>query len=525
MNTPLTNASLPRLQKLLENPFANTGLCLLAGALASLSMAPTSLSFTLFIGLPVLYFAQYYARTKRTAFCAGWFFGFGYFVLSLSWIANALLVEDNPYAWAWPLAVAGLPAALAFFPAFACLTAKKFMRLDHISGWLGFAASLAVFEWLRGHLFTGFPWNLFGYTWAEMLPMIQILRLSDVYLLTLLTIIWAMTPALPILSKPSHRLIAVTVSFVTILGTYVYGVASIKPSEADQSNHFVRVVQPNIPQHEKWERGKMLANFEKHLQLTAQQPVPQGPTIVVWPETAMSFRFKENEQSFQMLVDALGQLPQGSSLLAGYLRHDQSSGQYFNSLIEIDQAGNITNTYDKHHLVPFGEYIPFQKWIPLKPIVQFQGFGRGDGPATQISQQGVKYSPLVCYEILFPGRVASETTQPELLINVTNDGWYGDSAGPYQHFIKATYRAVETGAPVVRAANTGISGIIDPFGRTIDSRGLFTENIIDAKIPMVTNTKALSPILQHSLFIIVSLFLLGLALLSSYVIGLNTSKD
>ena len=223
-----------------------------------------------------------------------------------------------------------------------------------------------------------------------------------------------------------------------------------------------------------------------------------------------------------MLVDSLNQLSAGSSLLVGYLRYDEDTENYYNALVEIDQTGAIKNIYDKHHLVPFGEYIPFQEWIPLKPVVQFQGFGHGEGPVTQTSRQDIKYSPLVCYEILFPGNVIDEADRPDILVNVTNDAWYGESAGPYQHYIKAVYRAVETGLPVIRSANTGISGIIDPRGATNLSTSLFTEKIIDARMPSGINAYYLSEKMRAALFLVLSLSFL----FSALIVGrLNTNED
>ncbi len=514
MNEPLpsdTRAALS-LNTMLEKSWLNVALSFAAGALASLAMPPAPQWAVLFVSLPILYGAIFKAKNKRVAFFSGWLFGFGYFVFSLSWIANALLVEGNPYAWAWPLAACGLPALLAFFPAFACLLAKRFMQLDQIYGWFGFIAAFCTFEWLRGHIFTGFPWNLFGYTWVDILPMIQVLYLSDVYMLTLLTTVWACVPALFFVKNVSQKVIGGLVSIVSLFCVFVYGqsVLSANPPEGTALN--LRVVQPNIAQHEKWDRRKLFSNFEKHLQLSLQEPMPKEPVLVIWPETAVSFHLLKTHPAQIALKDMLARLPVGSSLMTGYLRFDKESQQYFNSVVEFNRMGEIVNTYDKHHLVPFGEYIPFQEWIPLKPVAQFTGMGFGEGPRTLNSVQNAKISPLICYEIIFPGKLSNPEHKAGLIVNVTNDAWYGISAGPHQHLAKAIYRAVETGTPVARSANTGISTIVDPYGRQAAAKYLFTEDVINAKMPSVRATTITQHWFKHNFYIIIVLLFFSLGL-------------
>lgn len=525
MNAPL--------QKETQNSFSFTTLCertlfnlmlsFGAGALAAFAMPPSGFWFTLFISLPILYCAVLCAKNKKVAFFSGWLFGFGYFVISLSWIANALLVDGNPYLWAWPLAAAGLPALLSFFPALACLVAKRFMRLDHLSGWFGFIAVLTIFEWLRGHVFTGFPWNLYGYAWADHLPMIQSLYLSDVYMLTLLTMIWAFTPALLLLNSRTHQFVGLSVALLTLLSNLAYGYVSLNAAPSVTTSDLnIRVVQPNIPQSDKWDRSKTFGHFTKHLELSLQGNTPDGPVIVVWPETAVSFSLLQTPPAQIAMRDMLARLPVGSSLLTGYLRRDTEQKAYFNSLVEIDRSGAVKNVYDKHHLVPFGEYIPFQQWIPLKPIVQFQGFGRGAGPTTLVSQQGIKFSPLVCYEIIFPGKSVKNSSPADFIVNVTNDAWYGESAGPYQHLTISLYRAVENGIPVIRSANTGISAVIDPYGKTTVTGSLFTEDTINAKMPLKRRDFLMPRIFKNGILLFLVFSFFSCALTVKYF---NTNED
>ncbi|MCB9984019.1 MAG: apolipoprotein N-acyltransferase [Rhodospirillales bacterium] len=453
------------------------------GALASLSMAPLNGWPVLFVALPLLYAALVYSPSGKRAFALGWLFGFGYFAFSLSWIGNALLVEGNPYKWAWPLAVSGLPALLAFFPAFAALTSHKLFNLRSVSGWLGFVSMTCGFEWLRGHVFTGFPWNLFGYTWADHLPVLQILWLSDVYMLTWLTVLWASAPGVVILLPATQRAWPIVIALISFAGCYGYGLAVLPDTPDFNKDVRVRIVQPNIDQAEKWQPDKMAAHFRKHLQLSENTDDYDLPTIIVWPETAVSYRLLDAPQAMEDLKATLSSQPDDSVLLTGFLRFDANNESYGNSLVMIKLDGSVSNVYDKHHLVPFGEYIPFQKWIPLAPVVQFKGFEAGPGVQTFKAPGGALYSPLICYEIIFPGRSVAAGTRPDFIVNVTNDAWYGNSAGPHQHLTQALFRAIESGVPVIRSANTGFSAIISPYGYFIHKTELFKTQRFDSALP------------------------------------------
>lgn len=496
--------------RLLSRRLYSAVFCLTAGALAALSMAPLNAWPVLFISLPVLYASIVFARGMWSALLFGWLFGFGYFVCSLSWIGNALLVEGNPYQWAWPLAVSGLPALLAFFPALAMLLAYKFMNLRSLTGWLGFVSLYCGFEWLRGHLFTGFPWNLFGYTWADHLPVLQILWLSDVYTLTWLTLLWASAMAGAVFITGPRRRWPLVLAGMSFVGCYVYGMSVLPQNVPMRDDVRVRIVQPNIDQAEKWQPGKLAEHFQTHLELSKATETTSGPTIIVWPETAVSYRILETPQAMEDLRRVLAAQPENSVLLTGFLRRDYNDDSYANSLIMIDRQGAVSNIYDKHHLVPFGEYIPFQKWIPLAPVVQFKGFQVGAGLHSFDTPSGLRYSPLICYEIIFPGRSIAPGTSPDFIVNVTNDAWYGDSAGPHQHLTQALFRAIETGVPVMRSANTGISAVISPYGHIIERTQLFDRLRIETYVPEQRSAKFFAFHDRSPLSLVILLFFTGL---------------
>lgn len=461
-------------------------LCFGAGALSSFAMSPFNAWAVLFFTLGAFYALLAQTDSNKQAFFLGWAFGFGYFLFGLSWIGNALLVEGNDFAWAWPLAVSGLPFLLAFFYGAASFVAAKFSDLKTIFGYFFFAAAFIFFEFLRGHIFTGFPWNLFGYSWVNTLPVIQITALGSIYTLTWLSIIWFSIGGFLYVYKSAFRAklfltLILTTSFVSV---YAYGavrISSYVPQYYESS--VIKIIQPNIAQHEKWDRSKMNENFFKLLRLSYPDTLSQQPVLIVWPETALSYIYTQDDTSMSLITQMLKSYDAGAHLITGMLRKNTEGG-FSNSIVMIDHEGVINNVYDKHHLVPFGEYIPFQSLIPLKPVVEFSGFKTGAGPTKMHTLHGLSYSPLVCYEAIFPGKAVEDgKDRPDFILNTTNDAWYGDSAGPYQHLTQTIFRAVEEGVPLVRSANTGISAMVSPTGEILHKDALFEVNNEALKLP------------------------------------------
>lgn len=454
-------------------------LCLLAGIVMVPAMAPWNLWPFLFIGFSVFYVLLSKTERPRDAFIGGWLFGFGYFAAGLWWIANALLVPGNAFSWVWPLAIAGLPALLSFFSAFACLAVVRLSKLTHYSGFYFFIAAFSASEWLRGHVLTGYPWNSYGYAWGGWLPMAQSAAFGGLYFLTLLTVFWSVLPGFLFVSKNRNKIkyaLAVSAVIAAIVN-YAFGVHRLgHPSPEPTQNIYVHVVQPNIPQEDKWDGTKAGTNLSQHLSLSFphENETAETTTLIVWPETALSWNALEHENAVAAIKNVLGAYKGKVYLATGILRYEhgpdggEEGEKYFNSLAVFDAGLNMAAVYDKFHLVPFGEFIPLQKYMPFGPFVQFTGFATGPGPQTLTPQGLPPFSPLVCYEIIFPGAVIDKASiRPHFIVNVTNDAWYGDSPGPRQHFMQARFRAIEEGVPVIRSANTGVSGIIDAYGRTV----------------------------------------------------------
>lgn len=460
-----------------------------AGTLAAAAMPPVGAIPALF-AVAVLAWAVRVAGTGRGAAAAGWLWGFGFHVAGLYWIANALLVDGARHGWLVPFAVAGLPALLALFTAAAAWAARRLAR-DGIAGWLALVGCLAAAEWLRGHILTGFPWNLPAYVWDPLPAMQQPAALVGAYGLSLVTLLIAAAPALWLDPAAGRRgrLVATAACVVLVAGLGLWGWSRIPAGPAATVDGVVlRVVQGNVAQRDKWNPTLKPRHVLRYLSLSAAGAPPTVradgiaagavPTLVVWPETAFAYLIDQDSP----LTGLAAAVPPGGTLVFGAVRGD-SGGRVFNSVLALAADATIRWSYDKAHLVPFGEYVPLRHVLPIEPIVQgSRDFTPGPGPATLPVAGAPPVSPLVCYEAIFPGAVTAGE-RPGWLLNLTNDAWYGRSSGPYQHLAITRLRAVEEGLAMVRAANTGISSVADPYGRTLASLGLGKTGSLDAPLP------------------------------------------
>lgn len=476
--------------------FMKNVIILFAGAISSLSMAPTNFWPILFLTLSYLYIRVISAKTPFSAAIAGFLFSLGYFGLSLYWVGNALLIKDNPYYWAWPLAVSGLPVLLSLFTLTGCYIYKLlFKNMNNVMSYIAFVTCLFLSEYARGHLLTGFPWNLYGYTWIDVLPIAQIASLSTIYLLTLTTMFWACAPGFLLISeyKKNSKIVISIILSASIIISYMYGINRIHNNPTQFYDKYnVVIVQPNIEQSEKWKPENRAKNFRKQINLsyyknetTKAELSPQADIVhyIVWPETSVSQDVINTPWVRNTIRNMLNSYPGKSYLITGALLHDQINKHYYNSIIIFNNNAEIITTYNKHHLVPFGEYMPFDDVLKISPIVGFSGFKSGSGQETLKTPEGLKFLPYICYEIIFPDNKDNSTSPPDVLLNATNDGWYGDSSGPYQHLTQAKFRAIETGAPLLRSANTGISAIVSPLGNNLIPEVLLNENVYTYKLP------------------------------------------
>jgi apolipoprotein N-acyltransferase len=365
------------------------------------------------------------------------------------------------------------------------------------------AIGLTVSEWLRGHLLTGFPWNTFGYALTSPLPLAQGAALMGIWGLTFLAVVIYGSPAaLADEHKGAARPWLLPASCAVLLaGLALYGTLRLRANPTAYVDGVrLRIMQPNLQQDEKFNYSQKQQVMERYLALSDRASGPRSTGIrdvthLIWPESAFPF-FLTRDAGALAQIAAL--LPPGTVLITGAVRApegvpDAAVTRAYNSVYVIDHDGSILSVYDKVHLVPFGEYLPFQDFLEqlgLQQITKMRGgFIPGDRRRTLKVPRAPDVLPLVCYEIIFPEAIP-RSERPGWIVNLTNDGWFGASAGPYQHFQQARIRAIEQGLPLVRAANTGISAVVDPFGRTIDSLPLGTEGVLDARLPRAT---ALTP--------------------------------
>ena len=463
------------------------GLAFLLGALATLAQPPVGAMPALLLAVPGLLWLLDGVGTRRSAFALGWWFGFGFFVIGLYWISFALLVDIASFWWLMPVAVCGLPAVLALFTGFVTQAvwmagAKGLPRV------VAFALAWTIAEWLRGHLFTGFPWLLVGYGWVPWTPVLQTAAFTGIYGLSLLTLLVAGLPALlgeP--AQPRRRALAMLAGGLGLIGALgIAGAVRLDNSDTRMvEGVLLRLVQANVAQSMKWEPREREGNFQRHLALSLS-PSEKRPTAVIWPETAITF-FLAQDARHRFAVAAA--VPPGGLILTGAPRATLAEDQtvrFWNSLLAIDGSAAFAGSYDKAHLVPFGEYMPGRAWLPSwVGTIASRGsdFSAGPGPRTLRLPGLPPVSPLICYEVIFPGAVTDPADRPQWLLNLTNDGWYGLSAGPHQHFAISQTRAVEEGLPLVRVANTGISGVVDAYGRVTAKLGLGEAGFIDAGLP------------------------------------------
>ena len=471
-----------------------------AGALSALAMAPFNAWPVLFLTFPTLVWLVDGAGIGRwggliVAATTGWWFGFGYFLAGLYWIGFAFLVDAPTFGWLLPIAVIGLPAVLAIYTGLGVALARLLWTRGALRI-LSLGAALTVAEWLRGHLLTGFPWNAFGYALTSPLQLAQAASLIGLWGLTFVAVVVFASPA-TLTDDPSETRwprLPLILSIVLLVGLGSYGAARLRhtPMRLVEGVH-LRIMQPNLQQDIRFNYAAKQEVISRYLALSDRAAGPQSKgardvTHLVWPESPFPF-FLTHE------ADALAQitnfLPQGTVLITGAMRlsdpdHPADSGAY-NSIYVIDHNGTIAAIYDKVHLVPFGEYLPFEQFLEALGLQELTkqrgGFLSGDRHRL-IAVPGAPIAlPLICYEIIFPGEVVPPGIRPGWIVNVTNDGWFGISTGPYQHFQQARLTAIEEGLPLVRAANTGISAVIDPLGRIVASLPLGREGVLDAPLP------------------------------------------
>jgi apolipoprotein N-acyltransferase len=495
--------------------------CFSLGALSALALPPfhiVPLLVPAFVGLLwLLEGADMVPGRRRLGLWVGIWFGFGHFIVGVHWIAEPLLVDPARTAWLIPFALPGLAAALALFPALVCGALMLLpVRAAPVARVFALASLWMVAEFARGFVFTGFPWNLMGYVWAGAPSMMQVTALVGVLGLGGLTILAAGMPAILAAKGPSLMRrwgLTVAVTIVLPLALWTGGQARLAGAgETLVPDVRLRLVQANIAQRDKWDQNLRAAHLERHLALS-RTPAETAPTHVIWPETAVPFLLANDVLA---RIQSAAAAPPGGALITGSVRRafHNNTQQLRNALLVIDDTADVQRVYDKSHLVPFGEYVPLRGVLPIDKLVPGQGdFVAGAGRRIFEIPGLPAVSPLICYEAIFSGRVTPHGERPGWLLNLTNDAWFGTFAGPQQHFAIASTRAVEEGLPLVRAANTGISAVVDPYGRVIARLGIGEQGVLDSGLPVALSPTPfarwgeLIPMILAALFLVLALAL------------------
>jgi apolipoprotein N-acyltransferase len=446
---------------------------LLAGGLSVLALPPVHLIPVLLLTVPCLLCLIQGARRPAAAARRGWWFGFGLYGAGLYWVTEAILFEAARFWWLVPFAVPALAAVLALFTAAATAVARRAPP-----GWpmaLTLAGAWVLTDLARQFVATGFPWNPLGSVWelsghaGDVL--IQPASLIGVHGMTFVTVLLAATPVL----GWRWRLAG-----VGLLSLWCgFGILRLQQKPPPAPGVTVLLIQGNVAQGQKWDATLLFGIFQHYLSLTREALAAAGdnPAVVVWPETASPALLQTDAAARDLIAQALGD----HQALIGAVRFD-AARRPRNSLFALGAGGVIEGIYDKWHLVPFGEYQP--DWLPLGiQVVPGGGFARGPGPRTLHLPGLPPVGALICYEAIFPNQVIDESDRPAWMINVTNDAWFGNSAGPRQHLAAARLRAVEEGLPLLRAANTGISAAFDARGHELARLGMRQTGFVAVPLP------------------------------------------
>jgi apolipoprotein N-acyltransferase len=490
---------------ILASGWRRRAIAFLSGAIGAFALPPFGLVALMAIPMSVAVWlidgslagagrAAVLARVSA-AFRAGWWLGFGYFVVGLWWVGAACLVDGDKFVWALPFGVLVLPAALAVFPALGFALAAI---LWSPGPWRVFALAfgLGLSEWARGLFFTGFPWNDLGMTLGANLTLAQIASVVGLHGLAFIAVAVFAAPATLWPAAGRGLRMAPTVAAVfALLAIAALGADRLTaPASATVPGVRLRLVQPDIAQGVSFAPENKDAIVRRYLELSDRDggldPRPGGVTHLIWPESAFPFILSRDPKALGDIASLLG--PK-AILITGAARVDMRTGadpSYYNSLEIVGRDGLLGERYDKQHLVPFGEYLPFEAILDKTGITQFVqtpgGFTAGTGRRVLRAPGLPTATPLICYEAIFPveiGDAFSHAERPGWLLNVTDDAWFGMTPGPYQHYAQARLRAIEMGLPLVRVANSGVSAVVDGFGREIAAAPLGVETVLDAGLP------------------------------------------
>jgi apolipoprotein N-acyltransferase len=460
---------------------------------------PFNLTFINFFTFPAFYLLLIYIKKKsksvyrkkpyyKNLFFTGFSFGFGFYLSGIFWISYSLTFDDS-FKFLIPFVLLLIPLFLALFSGLTTLLIGRFLN-NNLSSLLLFSGSLAVSDYIRAKVLTGFPWNLWGYTWSWLVEVLQILNLIGLFAFNLLTITVFTLPAIIFFKDIFYKkILIISLAFIFIFSVYIYGTFSINNNQIflaniDESNKiYTKVVSPNFELKYFSSIEDVKNKLEKLIKYS--DPDPQKKTLFVWPEGVFTGHSYNEIFKFRELVR--NNFKDNHFILFGINTKDENSSKFFNSLVVVNNNFEIVYKYNKKKLVPFGEFLPFEKYLNklgLKKITQGRGsFSKGKAQ-NNIKISNLNIFPLICYEIIFPELVQKASNETNIIVNISEDAWFGDSIGPHQHFAKAIFRAIESNTFLVRSANKGISAIINNKGEIIKKLNINEAGNIEADIQL-----------------------------------------
>lgn len=485
--------------------FLKPTLLFISGLICSFSFAPLFFIPSI-ITLSVL--CGYLALSKnwKEAFKYGYLYGFGFFLGALYWISFAMQIFIEDFWWAIPFALFGLPLFMAIFVGLSCLAAWTFRATPYYH--FIFCIIWLFMEWVISWIFTGLPWAMLGYALTISDIFIQSASVFSIFGLSFITVYIGSSLYNLITKDHTDFKVRFLTCIIIILVTTFYGFYRLNKYKTSFSNIIVRIVQPSITQYAKWNPEIFWDNLGLQIEMSK---LPGNPDIIVWSEAALTAPYYYKPVKTK-LMDVF--LSKAEVLISGGVSDngkDNNEIEIYSSLIALNKNENVLFDYHKSHLVPFGEYIPFHSILSIKKITHgLIEYTQGKREFVYLKPYNLKILPLICYESIFPFEIITSNKEVDLIINVTNDAWYGNSFGPYQHFEISRIRAVENGLPMLRSGNNGISAIIDPLGRIIQKLDLNKIGTIDSYIPQKITSPTLFSLYKHITILILLILVLAL---------------
>jgi len=493
------------------------------GAITILGFPPYNFTFINFFSFSILLFLILVVKKKTKSkyrkkkfssyfFYLGWAFGFGFFLFGNYWISISL-THDEMFKGLIPFALILIPLFLSLFFGLAILIIGPFSekRFYFI---LYFALVFSIFEYLRGNLLTGFPWNLISYTWSWSIETIQILSLIGAYSLSLISVTAFCIPFLFFQKTINKKNVILLLIFLIIfVGNYSYGIHSSSHKYKFDENINIKIISPNFSLKD-YQSESELSQLEKLIKIS--NPKKDKKTLFIWPEGIFYESYLKDIKQYQNLFN--DKFSENHLIVLGINNfsnsNDNKHKKYFNSLVILNHQLEIISLYNKINLVPFGEFLPFEKILSkygFKKITSgYNSFSAGK--KRDLINLGYKFSeklilPLICYEIIYSGKIKNKNQLPDLVINISEDAWFGQSTGPYQHFSKAIYRSIEEGVFIARSANKGISAFIAPNGRVIKSLNIKETGNIELNFPFFNQSTLFSNYGNKIFFLIIFLYI------------------